>query len=50
MASKRSLKDAAMAAQLKKEGVERTVAACPICHRVVSLTRLPVHVLTCKGR
>ena len=50
MANERSLKDKAMAARLKKEGVTRTVGNCPICHNSISLRLLPTHVMKCKGR
>lgn len=37
-------KDQAMAAAMKKDGVERKVGRCPICGGVVALNRLADHV------
>ena len=43
-------KDAAMAAYLKKLGIERTVCNCSICHRLVGLAHYEGHLMTCRGR
>ncbi len=37
-------KDREMASRLKKEGVKREVARCPICSQVVALSKFPVHL------
>ena len=42
----RSEKDKAMAARLKREGVKRTKARCPICNKMVSLKALYNHIAT----
>ena len=33
-----------MAARLKKDGVKRESARCPICQKVVALNQLQVHI------
>jgi hypothetical protein len=43
-AARRRGKDQAMAAELKKNGVERTSAKCPICYSTVSLKSLYGHL------
>jgi len=48
MANEKIANNKAMAARLKKEGVTRTVARCPICNRVVSLKGLAHHIATCR--
>jgi hypothetical protein len=40
-------KDSTMAARMKEKGVTRTICACPICHRNVSLTNLYNHLGKC---
>ncbi len=42
--SKRREKDQAMAAQMKRDGVRRASARCPICGRLVALAQLTQHV------
>jgi hypothetical protein len=44
MAAKHREKDQAMAAALKAAGVVRDHARCPMCHAVVKLDALPVHI------
>lgn len=41
-------KNMAMAARMKAEGVRRNVARCPICYRIVSLSGLYHHIVTCR--
>jgi len=41
-------KDKAMAARLKKEGVKRTRARCPVCNRVVNVKGIYQHIVTCR--
>jgi hypothetical protein len=43
-------KDSAMAAMLKRLGIERRSCSCPICHHLVGLASLEGHILSCKGR
>lgn len=43
-------KDAAMAARMKKLGIERRSANCPICQREVSLSGMNNHITVCRGR
>ena len=50
MLSNRRAKDAAMAAMMKMNKVERTSASCPVCHGLVSLNRLYGHVTASCGR
>ena len=45
----RSIKDKAMATRMKKDGVVRKVARCPICNKVVGLKGLYSHIVTHKG-
>lgn len=42
-----SNKDKEMAARLKREGVKRIKARCPICHKVVNVNGLYNHIWTC---
>ncbi len=42
-------KNAAMAAAMKAEGVTRSTAKCPICHKLVALGSLHFHIAACKG-
>ena len=43
-------RDQARAAYLKARGIVRTDARCPICHGLISLKLLPVHVVSgCRG-
>ena len=39
-----------MAAMLKAQGVVRRRCRCPICHRVVQLEALPIHMLQLCGK
>lgn len=50
MANNRSVKDKEMASMLKKLGITRTSSNCPICHHLIGLNALPLHVYKCKGR
>jgi len=43
-AAQRRVKDGAMAARMKAEGVKRDHARCPICNRVVALNYLYNHI------
>ncbi len=45
----RSIKDKAMAARMKREGVVRKIARCPICNKTVNLKGLYTHIVTHKG-
>lgn len=47
LADKRK-KDQEMAARMKKDKVERLSCRCPMCHGVVALKFLDVHLKTCK--
>ena len=40
----RSQKDKEMAAYLKKHGIRRSSARCPICNKIISLNRLQGHI------
>lgn len=42
-------KDAAMAARLKSEKVERKSANCPMCHHMITLAGMYSHIVTHKG-
>lgn len=46
-ASSQRVKDQARAADLKKRGIGRTVARCPICNRVVAINGFYGHIVTC---
>lgn len=48
-AGRRRAKDSAMAAELARLGVKRTTCNCPVCHKLVSMDRLPAHLMSCKG-
>lgn len=48
MANIRSQKDKEMAAYMKRMGVKRTTARCPICHKLVNLGSLSNHIFTCR--
>jgi hypothetical protein len=48
-AGRQRAKDAAMAAMLKAQGVERHTARCPLCHNLVAIRNLPHHIATCKA-
>jgi len=41
-------KDAAMAALMKKLGIERKHCNCPMCHKVVNLSSLSNHLDKCR--
>lgn len=49
-AGRRRNKDAAMAAELKARGVQRTSMACPMCHHIISISGQQGHLVACKGR
>jgi hypothetical protein len=42
-------KNQAMAAEMKRLGVERKVARCPVCNKIVALNGIATHINTCKG-
>jgi uncharacterized protein with PIN domain len=44
VASKNREKDQAMAARLKKDGVKRDSARCPICNKVMNLKDFANHI------
>jgi recombinational DNA repair protein (RecF pathway) len=50
MLSNKKKKDAAMAALMKRLGIERNVCNCAICHHTVGLSYYELHLLSCKGR
>lgn len=50
MLANRKAKDAAMASAMKREGVERTVAQCPMCHALIALRLLYGHICSCGRR
>ena len=43
-------KDKAMAARMKREGVVRKFARCPICYSLKPLKSFYNHISTCGGR
>lgn len=42
-------KNQAMAAEMKRLGIERKVARCPVCNKVVGLNTIAQHIGSCKG-
>lgn len=50
MLANRKAKDAAMASMMKRLGIERTSANCPLCHQLISLRQLYGHICTCGRR
>lgn len=43
-------KSSAMAAYMKKHGIERDTTACPHCHKATGLNaKMLSHMMTCKG-
>lgn len=42
--------NADMAKHLKERGVRRTILACAICHRAVSIDSYHNHLRLCQGR
>jgi len=43
--SARNNRDKEMAAHMKKLGIRRKWARCPICHKTVSLNKLYIHIV-----
>lgn len=41
-------KNAAMAARMKADGVERATMKCPLCNRMVGIKSFERHVLGCR--
>ena len=41
-------KNMAMASRMKREGIVRTVARCPVCNGMVGINRLYTHIVTCR--
>lgn len=50
--AERRKKDGAMAAYMKKNGVDRRTMACPRCHGTIGIGTKPLlsHLNTCTGR
>lgn len=49
MLTNRRAKDQEMASRMKKEGVRRSSARCPICHSLIAMNSLYFHICSCKG-
>jgi len=47
-AGRQRAKDAAMAAAMKAQGIERNIGKCPICNKAISLGSLYNHIISCK--
>ncbi len=50
MLANRKAKDSAMASMMKRLGIERTSANCPLCHQLIALRQLYSHICTCGRR
>lgn len=42
-------KNAAMAAEMKRNNVERRICRCPVCNKLVSVAGVAQHITSCKG-
>ncbi len=49
MLTNRRAKDQMMAARMKSEGVRRATGRCPICHSLIALNNMYMHICTCRG-
>ena len=44
---KKSAKDAAMAADMKRKGVTRLITRCPMCHKIIAIVGYYAHIGKC---
>lgn len=46
-AGRNKAKNIAMASRMKQEGIDRRTCRCPICHKMVGIAALPLHIAKC---
>ena len=49
MSEAQKVKDKAIAARMKREGVVRKVARCPVCNKMVNVKGIYTHIATHRG-